>query len=156
MGIKNYLRKHWSTAAMLLVVVLLLLPQTAIPIKVAVNRVFAFSPSTENVEKAETLSDYNWNLITLDGKGVNLERSKNKVVLINLWATWCPPCIAEMPSLQALYDSYGDKVDFYFVTNNRKKPFKNLWTNTATLFLYIFKNLRHLLSLKTIVCQLRI
>ncbi|MEM7187807.1 MAG: TlpA disulfide reductase family protein, partial [Bacteroidota bacterium] len=35
---------------------------------------------------------------------------------INFWATWCPPCVAEMPSLQNLYDEYGDRVDFYFVS----------------------------------------
>lgn len=34
---------------------------------------------------------------------------KGQVVLLNVWATWCPPCQAEMPSLQRLYQAYGGK-----------------------------------------------
>ena len=114
---KSFLRKHWSTLAMLLVVVVLLVPQTAIPIKVALNRALAFSPTTEDSASAATLNSYDWTLISLEGAQANLSDSEQEVVLINLWATWCPPCIAEMPSLQALYDSYGDRVQFYFITN---------------------------------------
>jgi thiol-disulfide isomerase/thioredoxin len=40
------------------------------------------------------------------------------VVFINFWATWCPPCIAEMPSIQNLYKDYKDKVEFLLVTND--------------------------------------
>jgi cytochrome c biogenesis protein CcmG/thiol:disulfide interchange protein DsbE len=34
---------------------------------------------------------------------------KGQVVLLNVWATWCPPCQAELPSLERLYQAYGDK-----------------------------------------------
>ena len=39
----------------------------------------------------------------LDGKKVSLADYKGKVVLLNIWATWCAPCVAEMPSMEKLY-----------------------------------------------------
>ncbi|UCB50610.1 MAG: TlpA family protein disulfide reductase [Deltaproteobacteria bacterium] len=42
-------------------------------------------------------------LPTLDGGSMTLSDLKGKVVLINFWATWCPPCREEMPSLERLY-----------------------------------------------------
>ena len=48
-------------------------------------------------------------LIDLQGKSWHLQDLKGKVVLVNFWATWCPPCRKEMPDLQALYDKYKDQ-----------------------------------------------
>ena len=45
----------------------------------------------------------NFTLPGLDGKMVSLDDYKGKVVLLNIWATWCPPCVDEMPSMEKLH-----------------------------------------------------
>ncbi|MGB0467877.1 MAG: TlpA disulfide reductase family protein [Pontibacterium sp.] len=49
---------------------------------------------------------YNLSFSSLDGQPVPLSNYKGKVVLLNFWATWCPPCIKEMPSMQHLYETF--------------------------------------------------
>lgn len=96
-------------------VILMIIPQTRMPIMSFVQRTIAFSPSVKS--NKEQLTDYNWPLQTMDGEQFSFSRSQDKVVFLNFWATWCPPCVAEMPYIQNIYDAYGDKVDFYFVTD---------------------------------------
>ena len=114
----NFIKKHWSNILFGVLIVLLFIPQTGRPIRVFVNRLFAFSPSIESEGKRDQLDNYNWNLVDMEGKRVDFNQFKGKKILINFWATWCPPCIAEMPSMQALYDDYEDKVVFLFITND--------------------------------------
>jgi thiol-disulfide isomerase/thioredoxin len=49
------------------------------------------------------------------GKSISLAELKGKVIFINFWATWCPPCIAEMPSIQDLYTKYKDNEQVVFI-----------------------------------------
>lgn len=113
----NIIKKHGSNILFGLVILLLIIPQTRMPIQVFIQDLLAFSPSENAPEDRELLQDYNWELISINTKEKNLQQSKNKVVIINLWATWCPSCIAEMPDLQSLYTHYKDEVDFYFISN---------------------------------------
>ena len=56
-------------------------------------------------------------LYTLSGQPVNLQRYRGKAVLVNLWASWCPPCLAEMPGLQVLYQKIDTtKVAFVLIS----------------------------------------
>jgi thiol-disulfide isomerase/thioredoxin len=52
------------------------------------------------------------------GNTVSTNDLKGKVVFINFWATWCPPCLAEMPSLQSLYTQFKDSDDIVFLFMN--------------------------------------
>lgn len=52
----------------------------------------------------------------IDGKVINLQQQKGKVVFINFWATWCPPCLAELPSVNDLYLKLKDNPDVVFLT----------------------------------------
>jgi peroxiredoxin len=52
---------------------------------------------------AKGLRAPNFSLPGLDGRMVSLTDYKGKVVLLNIWATWCPPCVEEMPSMEKLY-----------------------------------------------------
>ncbi len=46
---------------------------------------------------------------TRDGRVLTADSLRGRVVLVNIWATWCPPCRAEMPALQQLASSYADE-----------------------------------------------
>ncbi|SIT77582.1 TlpA disulfide reductase family protein [Pontibacter indicus] len=56
-------------------------------------------------------------MVDLNGKTVAFESLKGKVIFLNIWATWCPPCIAEMPNIHSLYKKMDpNKVAFVMLS----------------------------------------
>ncbi|MDL2310610.1 TlpA family protein disulfide reductase [Peptostreptococcaceae bacterium OttesenSCG-928-C18] len=62
----------------------------------------------EGFEVGDIAPDFNVKL--LSGETVKLTDFRGKPVLLNFWATWCPPCQYEMPDFQKLYNEYGDNL----------------------------------------------
>ncbi|WP_342600405.1 redoxin domain-containing protein [Psychrobacillus sp. FSL H8-0483] len=67
----------------------------------------AMNPANEGIGKGDTAP--NFTLTTLDGEEVTLADYRGKKVVLNFWATWCPPCKAEMPHMQNYYEDMAEK-----------------------------------------------
>jgi len=79
------------------------------PIWIAVSRLptdAAGATAAPNPQVGFAAPDFR--LDTLDGETITLSELRGQPVLINLWASWCPPCRAEMPALDEVYRQYRD------------------------------------------------
>jgi thiol-disulfide isomerase/thioredoxin len=89
------------------------------------------SCSVQNQEAAQGKADFE--LTDLSGQPIDLEAYKGKTVLVNVWATWCAPCIREMPSIQNAKKMFGDRLEVLMASEEdqeriheflQRKPFK--------------------------------
>ena len=137
----NFLKKNWITLSLTaFLLAVLLIPS----FKEFVTRQILMKPSLEKVENEVTFTSEELN-IQLKGVNVpdaNLADFKGKVVFLNFWGTWCPPCRAEYPSIQKLYEAKKDKVQFVLVAmqDEEEKVKQFLAENKYTTPVYLAKS----------------
>ena len=71
----------------------------------------------------------------MDGKKFSLQEYRGKVVLLNFWATWCPPCRREMPSMQRLYEHFKDR-NFVVLALNQEEDDDQVFAYLGGLEVY--------------------
>lgn len=94
-------------------------------LKGKVTRYFSENVTLDQDQLPLALDTYTWELEDMGETPLNFESLKGQVVLVNFWATWCGPCIAEMPSMQLLYNDYGKRVAFLFITDEPHRKAAN-------------------------------
>lgn len=110
-------KKQFSNILFLVIIALMFIPQTRQPIQLFLNKGLAlFGPSIEDEADRKTLDFDSWKLQDLKGNQIDFKDLHGKVVLLNFWATWCPPCVAELPHISNLYADYKDKIEIILVS----------------------------------------
>lgn len=101
-----------------------------------------FQPDIKQTDDSEHSNSTVSDIFFKDGKEniISLSDLKGKVVFINFWATWCPPCRAEMPSIESLYQKVKDNKNIVFlmvdVDNDYAKAKKYMDRKKLTLPVY--------------------
>lgn len=71
------------------------------------------SKDTQQIE--DRLKAVDFNVVDVDGKTVKLSEFFGKPIVVNFWASWCPPCKAEMPHFQKTFSEYSEEITFMMV-----------------------------------------
>ncbi len=78
--------------------------------------IIAFWVSPQNAAQI-----YSFSTTTVAGEHISLDDYRGQVVMLNFWATWCPPCRAEMPAIETVYEQYRDQGFVVLAVNNAER-----------------------------------
>ncbi|MEQ8364955.1 MAG: TlpA disulfide reductase family protein [Cyclobacteriaceae bacterium] len=108
--------KPWAGAVLIVVALHFtgLLSSISFLAQSAILKTGLMNASAEMV-KEDINFNYDFQVKDLNGNRLDFTQFKNKVVFLNLWATWCGPCRAEMPTIQKLYEKMKDNPNVAFV-----------------------------------------
>lgn len=143
----SMLKRNYSTIIIgAIALIILFVPEAKAMMHQGLMKIGLFQPKIEKtVENTQpkTEANYQFEMIDAYDKITTMEDLKGKVVFLNFWATWCGPCIAEMPTIQKLYDKFKDDKDVVILTvevENKKEKAKNFMTSKNLTLPIVFPN----------------
>lgn len=92
-------------------------------------------------DESKLTADYNMKLVDTDGNILDLQTLKGKTIFMNYWATWCAPCVAEMPSIDGLYKKVGEdpNIVFLMISEDKKMSTARGWVKRKGFSFPIYK-----------------
>ena len=116
----KFIKKNAFTILMIIIVGILFFSPNAksfVLRQIVATGLFNASIEKKDVATAN-LANADFDFTDEEGNLKNTSSLRGKVVFINFWASWCPPCRAEFPSIEKLYTQFKDNPDFIFLTIN--------------------------------------
>lgn len=117
----QYIKKNWLTLLMIIFIgAMIFSPDAKSFVLRQLVATGIFNTSIDN-KKADTTTRGNidFNFSDENGNVMNTSLLRGKVVFINFWASWCPPCRAEFPSIETLYSKFKDNPGVFFLIINQ-------------------------------------
>lgn len=136
----KHLKKHWSTALLLIVILILIVPAWRIKFQGWVQGIFMQDVLFTTTEK-EALPEqvYEWNLTELGETETSFSTKIDRPILMSFWATWCPPCRAELKQIKSLQEKFGSKIHFISVSEETEETIVKSGLDEYYDFLYSTK-----------------
>lgn len=121
---KSFWGKFWDVL-FVAVIILLIIPQGRIEVQRLIVKTGILGGTDANLSTEADPATLEWTLVDLNGQQTTLGELNDRPVFINFWATWCPPCKAEMPSIISLIEQVGDDAHFVLVTSEDPERVKS-------------------------------
>ena len=127
----NYIKKKkplsiFFDVLFIVLVILMLIPSTRKELSAFIIRTTSLPPSELDDDDQYLIGQktFNWKLYDYNGNAVSFKDLNSKPVFLNLWATWCPPCVAELPGIAELYANYKESANFILVSSENTEIVK--------------------------------